>query len=74
MQTIKKKGEFTGMGETTALSALLTAISSIVTQVITWLSSVMGLYSDANPILILYLAFFVIGGCIGLFGRLLRRN
>lgn len=62
------------MAEPTAMEALLSAISSIVTQVLTWLGSVMNLYSASNPILILYLAFFVIGGCIGIFGRLLRRG
>lgn len=60
--------------ENTAMAALLSAIGTVVTQVLTWLGNVMGLYSADNPILILYLAFFMIGGCIGIFARLLRRG
>lgn len=60
--------------EDTAMSTLLTAIGSIVTSITGWISTVLGLYTADHPILILYLGFFVIGGCVGLFGRLLNRN
>lgn len=60
--------------EGNALSAFLTAISSIVTQIITWVTSVLALFSADNPMLLFTVGFLAIGGAIGILGRLLSRN
>lgn len=61
------------MGETSALTALLTNIAEIVTQILTWVTSVCTTITS-TPLLYLSLGFFVIGGVCGLIGRMLAKN
>lgn len=55
------------------LAALLTSISSIVTQTLTWVGSVCDTIIT-TPLLYLSLGFFCIGAVCGLIGRMLAKN
>lgn len=59
--------------EVTPMEALLTSLATIVTQVLTWVGNVANTIVS-TPILLLGVGFFVLGGAIGIFGRLLRRS
>lgn len=62
------------MGENaTTLAGFLSNVSSIVTQVLTWVSSV-STTIVGDPMLLFTVGFLAIGGAIGIFGRLLSRN
>lgn len=61
------------MGEVTGMAALLKDLALIVTQVITWVGNVANTITS-TPILLLTVGFLVLGGTIGIFGRLLSRN
>lgn len=59
--------------EVSAMSALLTDLGSVATaiwsQVSTVASTIVG-----SPLLLFTVGFLFVGGCIGIFGRLLSRN
>ena len=55
------------------MSALLTELGLVVTQVLTWVSNVAGTIVD-TPFLLMTTGFLVLGGAIGIFGRLLSKN
>lgn len=55
------------------MAALLADLATIVTQVLTWVSSVASTIVD-TPILLLTTGFLVLGGAVGIFGRLLSKN
>lgn len=57
----------------TPMESLLTLLAQIVTQIITWVTAVASTIVS-TPILLLGVGFFVLGGAIGIFGRLLSRN
>lgn len=57
----------------TTMSTLLTTLGSIVTQIMTWVGSVATTITD-TPLLLLTTGFLVLGGAIGIFGRLLSRS
>lgn len=59
--------------ELTPMEALLASLATIVTKVLGWVSSVASTIVS-TPILLLGVGFFVLGGAIGIFGRLLRRS
>lgn len=63
------------LGDSTvsAMESLLTDIGSVVTQVIAWVGDVADTIVD-TPILLLTTGFLVIGGAVGIFGRLLSKN
>lgn len=61
------------MGEVSVLTALLTSIGEIVTQILTWVTAVCTTITS-TPLLYLSLGFFVIGGVCGLIGRMLSKN
>lgn len=62
-------------GEVSAMQALLTTLGTGLTQVISWVGDVAGAYTTAgNELLLLGVVFFVVGGAIGIFGRLLSRR
>lgn len=56
-----------------AMSAFLTDIATIVTQILTWVGSV-GTTIVGSPMLLFTVGFLALGGAIGIFGRLLSRN
>lgn len=59
--------------EGSTMSALLTELTTVGTQVL----STVGDVADtivSNPLLLLTCGFLFIGGCIGIFGRLLSRG
>lgn len=56
-----------------AMAAFLSDIASIVTQILTWVSSV-GTTIVGSPMLLFTVGFLALGGAIGIFGRLLSRN
>lgn len=60
-------------GATTAMSDLLAQLALIVTQIFTWVGTV-GTTIVSTPILLLTTGFLVLGGAIGIFGRLLSKN
>lgn len=55
------------------MADLLTTLGTVVTQVLTWVGNVASTIV-ATPLLLLGVGFFVLGGAIGIFGRLLRRS
>lgn len=56
-----------------AMSSLLSDLATIVTQVMTWVGTI-GTTIVSTPILLLTTGFLVLGGAIGIFGRLLSKN
>ena len=57
----------------TAMGALLTELGLVVTQVFTWVGTIADTIVG-DPLLLLTTGFLVLGGAIGIFGRLLSRN
>ena len=57
----------------TPMSSLLSQLAEVVTQVMTWVSTVASTIVS-TPLLLLTTGFLVLGGAIGIFGRLLSRN
>lgn len=56
-----------------AMSAFLSDIALIVTQILSWVSTVATTITS-TPLLLFTVGFLAIGGAIGIFGRLLSRN
>lgn len=61
------------MGETSAMASLLADLALVVTQVFTWVGTV-STTIVGDPLLLLTTGFLVLGGAVGIFGRLLSRN
>lgn len=59
--------------EVEALSTMLTNITTIITSIFTWVGTACSTIIS-TPLLIVGLAFFCLGGAIGIIGRLLSRN
>lgn len=55
------------------MSALLSDLATVVTQVMTWVGTVASTIVS-TPLLLLTTGFLVLGGAVGIFGRLLSRN
>lgn len=56
-----------------AMAGLLADLATIVTQVMTWVSTIASTIVS-TPLLLLTTGFLVLGGAIGIFGRLLSRS
>lgn len=56
-----------------AMAAFLADISSIVTQILTWVTSVLGTITS-SPMLLFTCGFLAIGGVCGIIGRMLSRR
>lgn len=61
------------MAETTSMTTLLTTLAEIVTKILGWVGSVAETIVS-TPILLLTTGFLVLGGAIGIFGRMLSKN
>ena len=59
--------------EGSAMSDLLAQLALVVTQVFTWVGTV-ATTIVSTPLLLLTTGFLVLGGTIGIFGRLLSKN
>lgn len=59
--------------EPSAMSAFLSDVTTIVTQIIAWVTSVITLILG-QPFLLFTVGFLALGGAIGILGRLLSRN
>lgn len=59
--------------EVDAMSAFLSDVTTIVTQIISWVTSVITLILG-QPFLLFTVGFLALGGAIGILGRLLSRN
>lgn len=59
--------------ETPTMSSLLTDLMSVVTQAFTVVGTICTTITG-QPLLLLTVGFLFLGGCIGIFGRLLSRN
>lgn len=59
--------------EAGTMAALLADLALVVTQVFTWISTIASTIVS-TPLLLLTTGFLVIGGAIGIFGRLLSKN
>lgn len=57
----------------TGMSDLLSDLATVVTQVMTWVGTVCTTVVS-QPLLLLTTGFLVLGGAIGIFGRLLSKN
>lgn len=55
------------------MASLLADLSTVVTQVFAWVVTVASTITT-TPLLLLTTGFLVLGGAIGIFGRLLSRN
>lgn len=55
------------------MAALLADLALVVTQVFTWVGTVSSTIVG-DPLLLLTTGFLVLGGAVGIFGRLLSRN
>lgn len=61
------------MNEPTAMQALLTTLGSVVGEMLGWVADVASTIVS-TPILLLTTGILVLGGAIGIFGRLLSKN
>lgn len=61
------------MTATTDLSSLLTSLSTIATSIFTWVGTAASTIVE-TPFLLLTTGFLVVGGAVGILGRLLSRN
>lgn len=59
--------------EGNAMSGLLTELATVVTSVLGWVVDVADTIVG-TPILLLTTGFLVLGGAVGIFGRLLSKN
>lgn len=59
--------------EPSPMTSLLSTLGEVVTQVLTWVTSVATKIVE-TPLLLLTTGFLVLGGAIGIFGRLLSKN
>ena len=59
--------------EGNAMSDLLSSLALVVTQIMTWVGTI-ATTIVSTPILLLTTGFLVLGGAIGIFGRLLSKN
>lgn len=55
------------------MSALITSLSEVATAVMTQVVTICTTITE-QPLLLLTVGFLFIGGCIGIFGRLLSRG
>lgn len=55
------------------MADLLSELGTVVTQVLTWVGNV-ATTIVSTPILLMTTGFLVLGGAVGIFGRLLSRN
>ena len=55
------------------MSTLLTDLGTVVTQVLGWIPDVVDTIVS-NPLLLVTTGFLVLGGTVGILGRLLSRN
>lgn len=55
------------------MAALLTNLGLVATQVFSWVGDVATKITE-TPILLLTTGFLVVGGAVGIFGRLLSKN
>lgn len=60
-------------GEVSPMSTLLGTLALVVTKVFEWVGTVASTITS-TPLLLLTTGFLVLGGAIGIFGRLLSRN
>lgn len=56
-----------------SMSSLLTDLGTVVTQMLTWVSSVVTTITG-NPFLLLTTGIMVLGAAVGIVGRLLSRS
>lgn len=61
------------MQTASGMASLLAELSTVVTSVFTWVGTVATTIVD-TPLLLLTTGFLVLGGAIGIFGRLLSRG
>lgn len=59
--------------ETTAMGSLLAQLGTVVTAAMGYIGTICSTIID-NPLLLMTTGFLLIGGCIGIFGRLLSKN
>ena len=55
------------------MSALLTSLGEVASSVLTYVGTIATTIVD-TPLLLLTVGFLFIGGCVGIFGRLLSRG
>lgn len=61
------------MLSSSGMSDLLSELALVVTQVLTWVGTVASTIVS-TPLLLVTTGFLMIGGAIGIFGRLLSKN
>ena len=61
------------MNESNTMASLIADLSTVVTAVFGWIATICTTIVS-QPLLLLTVGFLVLGGAIGIFGRLLSRN
>lgn len=61
------------MESTVTMASLLSDLGTVVTKVFEWVGTV-ATTIVSTPLLLLTTGFLVLGGAVGIFGRLLSRN
>lgn len=59
--------------EVSAMTALLTDLGTVATQIFSQIATI-ATTIVGQPLLLFTVGFLFVGGCIGIFGRLLSRN
>lgn len=59
--------------EVSAMSSLLTDLGTVATQIFSQISTI-ATTIVGQPLLLFTVGFLFVGGCVGIFGRLLSRN
>lgn len=60
-------------GATITMASLIADLSTVVTAVFGWVTTVASTITE-TPLLLLTTGFLVLGGAVGIFGRLLSRG
>lgn len=61
------------MTEVDVMAEFLSSLTTIITQIVTWVGTVCTTIVN-TPLLLFSVGFFALGGAIGVVGRLLSRN
>lgn len=61
------------MTEVDVMADFLSSLTTIITQIVTWVGTVCTTIVN-TPLLLFSVGFFALGGAIGVVGRLLSRN
>lgn len=59
--------------EGNTMATFLSTVASVVTQILTWVTSVASTITD-TPLLLFTVGFLALGGAVGILGRMLSKS